>query len=291
MRVAHTTAEIRRQLKSFRGRKSIAFVPTMGCLHEGHLSLIRKARSLADIVVVSIYVNPLQFGPNEDLEKYPRTFDSDAKLCAAEGVDFIFNPTTLYPKTGPKITLKAKHLSNSLCGASRPGHFNGVVTVVNILFNIIQPDVAVFGEKDWQQLAIIRCMVADLQMPIELIAGETLREPDGLAMSSRNRYLSKQDRHKAVQLSQALGTMQDMAADGETNTKMLKTAALKQLADASITPEYLDIRQASSLKIAKTLNNKQQIRAFIAATVGKTRLIDNMPLRIDTTPGNTRKKS
>jgi pantoate--beta-alanine ligase len=134
-------------------------------------------------------------------------------------------------------------------------------------------------------------MVADLQMPIELIAGETLRDPDGLAMSSRNRYLSKQDRHKAVQLSQALGTMQDMAADGETNTKMLKTAALKQLADASITPEYLDIRQASSLKIAKTLNNKQQIRAFIAATVGKTRLIDNMPLRIDTTLGNTRKKS
>jgi len=291
MRVAHSTAEIRRQLKSFRGRKSIAFVPTMGCLHEGHLSLIRKARSLADIVVVSIYVNPLQFGPNEDLEKYPRTFESDAKLCAGEGVDFIFHPATLYPKSGAKITLKATKLSDSLCGVSRPGHFDGVVTVVNILFNIIQPDVAVFGEKDWQQLAIIRRMVNDLQMPIEIITGETQRDPDGLAMSSRNRYLSKADRQKAVLLSQALITMQNMAAGGEVNSEVLKAAACKQLADAGITPEYLDIRNSNSLKTKRTLNTGQQIRTFIAATVGKTRLIDNMPLSIDAASGNTRGKS
>jgi pantoate--beta-alanine ligase len=291
MRVAHTTAEIRRQLKPLRGRKSIAFVPTMGCLHEGHLSLIRKARSLADIVVVSIYVNPLQFGPNEDLDKYPRTFESDAKLCAAEGVDFIFHPTTLYPKSGAKITLKAIKLSDSLCGASRPGHFDGVVTVVNILFNIIQPELAVFGEKDWQQLAIIRRMVSDLQMPIEIIAAETRREPDGLAMSSRNRYLSKTDRQKAVLLSQALVAMQDMAANGEINTEVLKTAACKQLADADITLEYLNIRDANSLKTKRTLNSNQHIRAFIAAMVGKTRLIDNMPLKIDAAPDNPGGKS
>jgi len=291
MRVAHTTAKIRRHLKPLRGRKSIALVPTMGCLHEGHLSLIRKARNLADIVVVSIYVNPLQFGPNEDLEQYPRTFESDAKLCAGEGVDFIFHPTTLYPKSGPKITLKAIKLCDILCGASRPGHFDGVVTVVNILFNIIQPELTVFGEKDWQQLAIIRRMADDLQMPIKIIAGEIRREADGLAMSSRNRYLSEQDRHKAVLLSQALIAMQDMAASGETRTDVLNTAAYKQLADAGIRPEYLECRHAHSLKTIKTLKPNQQIRAFIAATVGKTRLIDNMPLRITTVPGHTGNKS
>jgi pantoate--beta-alanine ligase len=281
VRVAHTTAEIRRQLKPHRGHKTIAFVPTMGCLHDGHLSLIRKARSLADIVVVSIYINPLQFGPNEDLDKYPRTFEADAKLCAEEGVNFIFHPTTLYPKSGAKITLKATKLSDSLCGASRAGHFDGVVTAVNILFNIIQPDLAVFGEKDWQQLAIIRRMVADLQMPIEIIAGETVRESDGLAMSSRNRYLSKEDRQKAVSLSQALVTMQDMATGGETQTEVLKAAACRQLADVGIMPEYLNIRHADSLKTKRRLNSNQQIRAFIAATVGKTRLIDNMSLQIN----------
>ncbi len=291
MRVAHSTAEIRRQLKPLRGCKSIAFVPTMGCLHEGHLSLIRKARSLADIVVVSIYVNPLQFGPNEDMKKYPRTFESDAKLCAAEGVNFVFHPTMLYPKSGAKITLKATKLSDNLCGASRPGHFDGVVTVVNVLFNIIQPDIAVFGEKDWQQLTIIRRMVNDLQMPIEIVTGTTRRESDGLAMSSRNRYLSEQDRRKAVLLSQVLVTMQRMAANGEKNGEVLKSTASKQLADNGITPEYLDIRNANSLKIKRMLGTSQQIRAFIAATVGKTRLIDNMPLQLDAAPTNTGKQS
>ncbi|NWF36837.1 pantoate--beta-alanine ligase [Mariprofundus sp. KV] len=277
MRVANTTAEIRRQLKSLRGSNSIAFVPTMGCLHEGHMSLIRKARQMADIVVVSIYVNPLQFGPNEDLDRYPRTFENDARLCADAGVDFIFHPSTLYPKSGPKVTLKATKLSECLCGDSRPGHFDGVVTVVNILFNIVQPDIAIFGEKDWQQLAIIKRMVSDLQMAIEIIGCPTLRESDGLALSSRNRYLSESERVIALAISKSLIAMQKMAASGESDIEAVKAVATRILHNAGITPDYLDIRSASSLKIKRKLN-RQPARAFIAAKVGNTRLIDNMPL-------------
>jgi pantoate--beta-alanine ligase len=283
MRIATTRAEIRRQLASHRDRCRIALTPTMGCLHEGHLSLIRKAKSLADIVVVSIYVNPLQFGPNEDLDRYPRTFEADAALCEQEGVDFIFHPASLYPAGGPKVTLKAEGLSDCLCGSSRPGHFDGVVTAVNILFNIIQPNLAVFGEKDWQQLSIIRRMVQDLQMPVDIVSSETVREDDGLAMSSRNRYLSKQDRRKAVQLSLALSDMQNLAANGESNASVLLASALARLAGSGVRPDYLEIRQANSLKVKRKLNESRNIRAFVAATVGKTRLIDNMPLRIEHT--------
>jgi len=279
MRVANTTAEIRRQLKSLRASKSIAFVPTMGCLHEGHLSLIRKAKQMADIVVVSIYVNPLQFAPNEDLDKYPRTFDEDAKLCAAEGVDFIFHPATLYGKTGPKVSLKVDKLADCLCGESRPGHFDGVATVVNLLFNIVQPDIAIFGEKDWQQLAIIRRMVNDLQMPIEIIGCATIRESDGLAKSSRNRYLTESERGVALALSKSLSAMQQLAANGESDIEVLISVATRILHNAGITPEYLDIRSASSLKMKRKLN-RQPARVFIAAKVGTTRLIDNMPLEL-----------
>lgn len=277
MRVANTTTEIRRQLKPLRGSKTIAFVPTMGCLHEGHMSLIKKAKSEADIVVVSIYVNPLQFGPNEDLDRYPRTFENDARLCAEAGVDFIFHPSTLYPKSGPKVSLKATKLSDCLCGASRPGHFDGVVTVVNILFNIVQPDIAIFGEKDWQQLAIIKRMVADLQMPIEIIGCPTLRESDGLALSSRNRYLSESERVTALAISTSLIAMQKMAANGESDIEAVRAVATGILHNAGITADYLDIRSAGSLKIKRKLN-RQPARAFIAANVGNTRLIDNMPL-------------
>ncbi|PJA33064.1 MAG: pantoate--beta-alanine ligase [Zetaproteobacteria bacterium CG_4_9_14_3_um_filter_53_7] len=277
MRVANTTTEIRRQLKPLRATKSIAFVPTMGCLHEGHMSLIKKARSEADIVVVSIYVNPLQFGPDEDLDRYPRTFENDARLCADAGVDFIFHPNTLYPKSGPKVTLKATKLSECLCGESRPGHFDGVVTVVNILFNIVQPDIAIFGEKDWQQLAIIKRMVSDLQMPIEIIGCPTLRESDGLALSSRNRYLSASERVIALAISKSLIAMQQMAANGESDIEAMKAVATGILHNAGITADYLDIRSASSLKIKRKLN-RQPARAFIAAKVGNTRLIDNMPI-------------
>jgi len=281
MRIAHTTAEIRHQLKPLRSRQTIAFVPTMGCLHAGHMSLIEKAKKLADIVVVSIYVNPLQFGPGEDLDAYPRTFDKDAALCAGASVDFLFHPATLYPKSGSKITLKATTLPDCLCGASRPGHFDGVITVVNILFNIIQPDFAIFGEKDWQQLSIIRRMVKDLQMPVEIVGNAIIRETDGLAMSSRNRYLSEADHSQALALSQALTAMQQSTLAGERNVGALKHIAQDILEAANIQTEYLDVRSANSLK-TKHLLSKQPARAFIAARVGNARLIDNMPLEFNT---------
>jgi len=281
MRIARTTTEIRRQLKPLRSHQTIAFVPTMGCLHDGHVSLIERARELADIVVVSIYVNPLQFGAGEDMDAYPRTFDDDARACAEAGVNFIFHPATLYPKNGPKITLKATRLSNCLCGASRPGHFDGVLTVVNILFNIIQPDIAVFGEKDWQQLTIIRRMIKDLQMPIDIVGGTIIREADGLALSSRNRYLSDTDHSQALALSKALTAMQQSALAGETKALALKSIAQNILDAADIQTEYLDVRSASTLK-ARHILNKQPARAFIAARVGNARLIDNMPLEFNT---------
>jgi len=279
MRIVTTADEFSRQLKPLRSDKTIAFVPTMGCLHAGHLSLMKQARELADIVVVSIYINPLQFGANEDLDTYPRTFDGDAQACAEAGVDFIFHPATLYPENGPNVTLKVTQLSDCLCGASRPGHFDGVVTVVNILFNIVQPDIAVFGEKDWQQLTIIRSMVKDLHMPIEIVGGDIIREPDGLAMSSRNRYLSVVERTQARTLSQALKAMQQLADDGEADINTLKNQAGNMLAAANIQIEYLDIRSANALK-NKLVLNKKPARAFIAAKVGNTRLIDNMPLAL-----------
>ena len=279
MKITHTAAQIRRQLKVLRGQKTIAFVPTMGCLHQGHLSLITQAKTLADIVVVSIYVNPLQFSPNEDLATYPRPFESDAKLCAEAGVDFLFHPATLYPKKSPKITLHANELADCLCGASRPGHFDAVLTVVNTLFNIIQPDMAIFGEKDWQQLTILRRMVSDLHMPIAIIAAATMRQADGLALSSRNRYLSDTARQQAILLSQALQLMQTLAQAGEHDSNILKAAANHILQTANIDVEYLDIRHATSLNNKRQLN-QQPARAFIAAHIGQARLIDNVPLEL-----------
>jgi len=285
MIITHQINEIRQQLQALRSHKSIAFVPTMGCLHQGHLSLIAKAKTLADIVVVSIYVNPLQFGPNEDLDQYPRPFEMDAKLCTDAGVDFLFHPSSLYSESSPNVTLKVATLSDCLCGASRPGHFDGVVTVVNILLNIIQPDIAVFGEKDWQQLTILRHMVSDLHMPIDIIAAETVRETDGLALSSRNRYLSISERQQAIALSHALQTMQQLAEAGEQDVATLKAQARNILHHAGITPEYLDVRHAFSLQSIDTLN-KQPCHAFIAAPIGRARLIDNIPLTtvLESTP-------
>jgi len=198
-------------------------------------------------------------------------------MCAEAGVDFIFHPLSLYPKSGPRVTLKVTKLSDCLCGAERPGHFDGVITVVNILFNIVGPDFAIFGEKDWQQLAIIRRMVNDLQVPVEIIGAEIVREANGLAMSSRNRYLSNADHLQAVALSQALIAMQQLAAAGERDVETIKTRAHEILTAANITIQYLDIRNATSLKSKRKLNN-QSSRAFIAAQIGSARLIDNMPL-------------
>ncbi|MCF7822226.1 MAG: pantoate--beta-alanine ligase [Mariprofundaceae bacterium] len=276
MNIIETTEELRRTLAPVRGRERIAFVPTMGCLHEGHLGLIRKARRLADIVVVSIYINPMQFGPNEDFDAYPRTFEQDSALCEKEGVDIIFHPHNLYPVDGIKVSLRVSELDGCLCGASRPGHFNGVVTVVNMLFNIVQPDIAIFGEKDWQQLAIISRMVSDLHMGVEIIGAPTLRENDGVALSSRNRYLSIEDRSKAPRLHEALQSIQNLLEQGETQSSKLIELGKARLADAGITPEYLEIRNAVTLQTANTID--APCRVFIAARIGNTRLIDNIPL-------------
>jgi len=288
MNIFRTPDELRHHMPPLRASSRIAFVPTMGCLHAGHISLIERAQAVADIVVVSIYVNPLQFGPNEDLEAYPRTFAADRDACAAAGVDVIFHPANLYPDGGPKVTLRVRDLADCLCGASRPGHFDGVATVVNMLFNIVQPDVAIFGEKDWQQLAIIRRMADDLHMPVEIIGVPTMREPDGLAMSSRNRYLSEADRTQALALSHALKTMQQSALDGQTDVGSLLEQGREIFAAVGLEPEYLDIRDAVSLQLISRLDEAQRrnhARIFVAARVGRARLIDNMPLYPDALNG------
>ncbi|MDQ6994304.1 MAG: pantoate--beta-alanine ligase [Mariprofundaceae bacterium] len=255
---------------------SIALVPTMGCLHAGHVSLIRKAKRLADVVVVSIYVNPLQFGEGEDFEQYPRTFEEDARICETEGVDVLFHPHNLYADDGAKITLKVHEMDGVLCGASRVGHFDGVVTVVNMLFNIVQPNLAVFGEKDWQQLTILRRMVADLHMPVSIVGSALIREEDGLAMSSRNRYLKDDERQQALLLSQVLRLMQQLALQGKTNKQILDLG-LRYLAEAHIQVEYLDIRHENNLLPSMGMPLPTD-RLFVAARVGSTRLIDTMPL-------------
>ncbi|NOR72902.1 MAG: pantoate--beta-alanine ligase [Mariprofundaceae bacterium] len=277
MNIVTTTTELRRQLAPMRGHERIAFVPTMGCLHEGHLSLIRKAKKMADIVVVSIYVNPLQFGPNEDFNAYPRSFEQDCELCEKEGVEVIFHPENLYPADGIKVSLKVDELDSLLCGTSRPGHFDGVVTVVNLLFNIVRPDIAVFGEKDYQQLTIINRMASDLHMNVEIISAPTLREPDGLAMSSRNRYLSEDERNRASHLHETLQSMKVLFEQGEVDAGRLISLGRAKLSDAGIKPEYLEIRDAQNLKPVEQLGDSPA-RIFIAAKIGNTRLIDNIAL-------------
>jgi len=279
MNIVQTVRDIRHQLQPLRQHQRIAFVPTMGCLHAGHLSLIEHAKTLADIVVLSIYVNPLQFGPDEDLQQYPRPFEADAQLCRDAGVDFIFHPDSLYPESGANITLKVNALSDCLCGASRPDHFEGVATAVNILFNIVQPDFAIFGEKDWQQLTIVRRMVDDLTIPVEVIGAATVRQADGLAISSRNRYLNEDERQQALAISQALIAMQQLAASGEQCVETLKRHAHDMLSAAHISPEYLELRHPDSLQTIQHTLGKQTCRAFIAARVGNARLIDNISLK------------
>ncbi len=286
MKIITSAAELQHLLGSYK-QDQIALVPTMGCLHEGHLSLIRKAKQMADIVVVSIYVNPLQFAAHEDLNSYPRPFADDAELCEAEGVDIIFHPENLYPEAGIQVGLHVNSLSNTLCGASRPGHFDGVVTVVNILFNIVQPNIAIFGEKDFQQLTIISHMVSDLFMPVQIVAAETVRESDGLAKSSRNRYLSTQQRQLAAQIPACLHLMQQAAATAASVEALLQLG-LNHLQQHGISVDYLGVYREQSLLPATTLHCKEPLRIFIAAPIGPARLIDNMPLNItpseETTP-------
>ncbi len=278
MKVITSISELQHHLANYQ-QEQIAFVPTMGCLHEGHVSLIRKAKRLADIVVVSIYVNPLQFNDKNDLKHYPQPFEADIQHCKNEGVDFVFHPENLYANTPMQVALHVNSLSQSLCGLHRPGHFDGMVTVVNMLFNIVRPDLAIFGEKDFQQLSIIRHMVADLHMPIDIIAGETVREQDGLALSSRNQHLTAEQREIALAIPQALQAVVDTWQNNQ-NIQCCLAAGQHILDTHNIKPDYFGIYDEQHLQAMTSLNadDLTPARVFIAATIGSTRLIDNMPL-------------
>lgn len=260
------------------GRR-VGFVPTMGYLHEGHLALIRRARELADVVVVSIFVNPLQFGPREDLERYPRDPQGDARKCRAEGVDLLFVPDgrQMYP-TGFDSFVDVRTLGGTLCGARRPGHFQGVCTVVTKLFNVIGPCAAVFGEKDFQQLAIIRRMVLDLNQPVEVIGHPTVREADGLALSSRNAYLSPSERSAAAVLNRALSRLVDRSG-GPIALATEVVAELRQVIEAQplVRLEYVEVVDKGTLQPLDRVMPGQTLVA-VAATVGTTRLIDNIQI-------------
>lgn len=255
--------------------KSIGFVPTMGALHEGHLSLVRQARRQCGFTAVSIFVNPLQFGPNEDFGRYPRRPREDAMLLEKEGVDLLYlpDPEEFYPKDF-STSIEVRGVSEGGEGSVRPGHFRGVATVVAKLFQQVQPDVAVFGRKDLQQVAVIRRMVADLDFPLRLAAGDTVREPDGLALSSRNAYLSAEERRRAAEFPRALFFARDRAAAGETDARKLEGQTREALERAGFTVDYVAVVDPDTMRPAELAAAGTAVAA--AVRLGKTRLIDNV---------------
>lgn len=258
--------------------ETIAFVPTMGFLHEGHLSLMRLGRGMADHLVVSIFVNPTQFGPGEDFESYPRNIEQDSQLVKREGAGILFLPNAmeLYP-SGFETYIRHENLSNRLCGSSRPHHFEGVATIVTKLFNIVLPNVAVFGNKDYQQLIIIQRMVRDLNMDIEIVGGPIVREPDGLAMSSRNSYLLTEQRTKALSLYRALTAANAAVAAGEKNTAVIQAEAVRTIsAHEGVKIDYVTLCDPETLDEVTGIN--EPVLMALAVKVGETRLIDNMLL-------------
>jgi pantoate--beta-alanine ligase len=264
--------------ESRRGGERIALVPTLGALHEGHLALVDRARERAACVVMSLFVNPLQFGPDEDFARYPRDREGDGRLAEARGVDILFapQPDELY-RAGRTVTVAPNALGSRWDGASRPGHFTGVLTVVAKLFNIVQPDVAIFGQKDIQQATLIRAMVRDLDFPIEIIVAPTVREPDGVALSSRNAYLSAPDRKRARVLSRAIFAMRDAFDGGEHSTVALESLGNAVVrAERKVQLEYLAVMNPDTLEPAPVAAQGSIIA--IAARVGTTRLIDNVIL-------------
>jgi len=269
-----------KKMQSFSGElrdsgKRIAFVPTMGYFHEGHLQLMKEARKMADSVITSIYVNPTQFGPKEDFSKYPRDFERDHQMAESVGVDVIFYPTDkeMYP-AGYQTYVDVEKVTQNLCGLSRPGHFRGVTTVCCKLFNIVKPHVAVFGKKDFQQYVTIRRMVEDLNMDLEIVGVLTIREADGLAMSSRNKYLQKIERPSALTLSKALKLAQKLYAGGERNASVIISKAEKLIAKSPYTLiDYIKICDAKTLKDVDTIRRPAVMA--LAVKVGATRLIDN----------------
>ena len=245
MRTVHSLKELRTILRGYRQQgKTIGLVPTMGNLHEGHISLVRKAAEMADVVVTSIFVNPMQFGAGEDLDRYPRTLAEDQEKLSLAGNTLVFAPAAeeIYPEGLAKQTqVVVPDVSDGHCGASRPGHFEGVATVVTMLFNMVQPDFAVFGEKDFQQLAVIRKMVRDLMMPVDVVGAPTVREDDGLAKSSRNGFLTPDERKIAPAIYQTLQATAGKITDGRTDFEALESEAEERLRDAGLRPDYLNI--------------------------------------------------
>jgi len=278
LQVVNTVEELREQLAEWRhAGDHIVLVPTMGNLHEGHLSLIKIAREHGERVVVSIFVNPTQFGKDEDLDSYPRTLERDKRLLQRARVDLLFAPDvqTMYPfGIENATTVSVPALSGLLCGSFRPGHFEGVTTVVNRLLGMVQPDVAVFGQKDYQQQLVIRRMVADLGMPVQVITAPTVREDDGLARSSRNHYLTDAERAVAPKLYAAISEIGNALSSGSTDFTSLETAAMQQLEAAGFQPEYVSIRCAADLEPPDEATTDFVVLA--AAWLGKARLIDNI---------------
>jgi pantoate--beta-alanine ligase len=282
MRIIKSISEMNTLTKNLvKEEKSIGYVPTMGYLHDGHLSLIKEARKNNQVVIVSIFVNPTQFGPGEDLESYPRDLERDAKLCEAEGTDYIFHPTpeAMYPDGYTTYVETYGSITKKLCGASREGHFQGVTTVLTKLFNIVRPSSAYFGQKDAQQVAVVEKMVRELNMDIKIVPCPIVRETDGLAMSSRNAYLTEAQRQDALVLSQSLTIAKDMIANGERSATLIKnkmTEKIQRVSYAEI--DYIEIIDAATLEDVESLKGDTLIA--LAVKLGKPRLIDNVRLEV-----------
>lgn len=283
MKLFRVPSEVRafRAELAARGQR-LALVPTMGSLHEGHLCLMREGRRRADVVVASIFVNPTQFGPKEDLSKYPRDLEGDLAKCALVNVAAVYapEPATVYP-AGYQTFVVVEELSHGLCGESRPGHFRGVATVVAKLLALFRPEVAVFGEKDYQQLQVIRRLAADLELGCEVVGVPIVREVDGLAMSSRNAYLSADERLRAVALFEGLAEAVELAQRGEGRAHVLCEVVRGRLRAAGACEEYVELREASTLRSIDFLSPEMDARIFVAALMGRTRLIDNMAVRLE----------
>ena len=278
MQTIHDRAALHQALKLFRDAgETIALVPTMGALHDGHLALVADARRRADRVVVSIFVNPRQFGPNEDFDAYPRRAEADSAKLDAAGVDLLWMPSVdeMYP-AGFATNISVAGLPDRLCGAARPGHFDGVATVVAKLFNQVRPDIAIFGEKDWQQLAIIRRMAADLDMALDIVGFPTQREDDGLALSSRNAYLTDAERAAAIALPRALGHAARALEAGQDSAAALAAVAPALLKAGFSEVDYVELVDAVTLEPVQTI--VRPARLLAAARIGKARLIDNLPV-------------
>jgi len=284
MQIISDCTHLRTALNEERGKsRSLAFVPTMGNLHKGHMELVKHAKSLADIVVVSIFVNPLQFSSNEDLEKYPRTLSTDKALLFSEGINTLFVPSEIdiYPNgQEQETTIVVPEISKILCGRDRPGHFEGVATVVTKLLNLITPDYAVFGEKDYQQLSIIRKLVHDLKFETNIVAVGTVRDDDGLALSSRNMYLNEDERKLAPLLFETLAHCRDAIASGFDNFLELESHARFELIESGFLLDYFTILDAQTL--SEITEDTKEVSILVAARLGETRLIDNVRISVNT---------